>query len=113
MAEHLKAVQSSLALAAAARIVDEALAIRAKEGLLPLAVAVLDAGGNLVRQGAILVALGIAMALMLICLLLARRLARLFGDTGASVIGRVLGVLLAALAAQIALDGIRQSLGLA
>jgi len=48
MAEHLKAVQSSLALAAAARIVDEALAIRAKEGLLPLAVAVLDAGGNLV-----------------------------------------------------------------
>ena len=48
MAEHLAAVQSSLALAAAAKIVDEALAIRAKEGLLPLAVAVLDAGGNLV-----------------------------------------------------------------
>ncbi len=48
MAEHLAAVQSSLALAAAAKIVDEALAVRAKEGLLPLAVAVLDAGGNLV-----------------------------------------------------------------
>lgn len=48
MAEHLKAVQSSLTLAAAAKIIDEALAIRAKVGLLPLAVAVLDAGGNLV-----------------------------------------------------------------
>ena len=32
----------------AARIVDEAIAVRRKEGLLPLAVAVLDAGGNLV-----------------------------------------------------------------
>jgi glc operon protein GlcG len=41
-------VASSLQLAAAAKIVDEALAARAKEGLLPLAVAVLDAGGNLV-----------------------------------------------------------------
>ena len=35
-------------LDAAARIVDEAIAVRRKEGLLPLAVAVLDSGGNLV-----------------------------------------------------------------
>lgn len=48
MAEHLKSVHSSVALAAAARIVDEAIAIRKREGLLPLAVAVLDSGGNLV-----------------------------------------------------------------
>ena len=48
MAEHLKVVQSSLALAAAAKIVDEALAVRGREGVLPLAVAVLDSGGNLV-----------------------------------------------------------------
>jgi glc operon protein GlcG len=46
--EHLKAVDSSLRLEVAARIVDEAIAVRRKEGLLPLAVAVLDAGGNLV-----------------------------------------------------------------
>jgi uncharacterized protein GlcG (DUF336 family) len=46
--EHLKAVDSSLRLEVAARIVDEAIALRHKEGLLPLAVAVLDAGGNLV-----------------------------------------------------------------
>jgi uncharacterized protein GlcG (DUF336 family) len=48
MAEHLRRVQSSLPLEAAARIVDEALAARAKEGVMPLAVAVLDSGGNLV-----------------------------------------------------------------
>lgn len=48
MAELLKSVKSSLSLAAAATIVDEALAARAAEGLLPLAVAVLDSGGNLV-----------------------------------------------------------------
>jgi uncharacterized protein GlcG (DUF336 family) len=41
-------VHSSLPLAVAARIVDKAIAIRIKEGLLPLAVAVIDAGGNLV-----------------------------------------------------------------
>jgi glc operon protein GlcG len=48
MAEQLHPVHSSLALAAAAAIVDEAIAVRMREGLLPLAVAVLDAGGNLV-----------------------------------------------------------------
>lgn len=48
MAEHLKALQSSLQLSAAAHIVDAALAIRAREGVLPLAVAVLDSGGQLV-----------------------------------------------------------------
>ncbi|MDH3320030.1 MAG: heme-binding protein [Betaproteobacteria bacterium] len=48
MSELLKAVSSSLNLAAASRIVDAAITERAKNGLLPLAVAVLDAGGNLV-----------------------------------------------------------------
>lgn len=48
MPEHLKPIASSLGLEAASRIVDAALAERRKHGLLPLAVAVLDAGGNLV-----------------------------------------------------------------
>jgi len=48
MAEHLKHVQSSLPLEAAGRIVDAAIAERRKHGVLPLAVAVLDSGGNLV-----------------------------------------------------------------
>jgi uncharacterized protein GlcG (DUF336 family) len=46
--EHLKAVSSSLTLETAARILDEAIALRRREGVLPLAVALLDAGGNLV-----------------------------------------------------------------
>ncbi len=48
MAEQLKSVASSLTLGLAAAIVDAAIAARKREGLLPLAVAVLDAGGNLV-----------------------------------------------------------------
>jgi uncharacterized protein GlcG (DUF336 family) len=48
MERKLRPVHSSLPLAAAAAIVDGAIALRISEGLLPLAVAVLDAGGNLV-----------------------------------------------------------------
>ena len=48
MGEQLKNIHSSLTLALAARIVDGAIAARKKAKLLPLAVAVLDAGGNLV-----------------------------------------------------------------
>ncbi len=48
MAHTLHPIHSSLALEIAERIVDAALAARRKEGLMPLAVAVLDAGGGLV-----------------------------------------------------------------
>lgn len=48
MSELLRPVHTSLPLSTAARIVDEALAIRAREYLLPVAVAVIDSGGNLV-----------------------------------------------------------------
>lgn len=48
MNEQLNAVQTSLSLAMANAILNECLAVRQKEGLLPLAVAVLDAGGQLV-----------------------------------------------------------------
>ena len=48
MPEQLRAVHSSMPLSVAAHIVDEAIAVRTREGLLRLAVAVLDAGGNLV-----------------------------------------------------------------
>ena len=48
MAEHLIPIASSLSLALASRITDEALRLRQAHGLLPLAVAVLDAGGHAV-----------------------------------------------------------------
>ena len=48
MNEQLHAVQTSLSLALANANLNECLAVRQKEGLLPLAVAVLDAGGQLV-----------------------------------------------------------------
>lgn len=70
------------------------------------------ADGHLPLMLLMQLALLLAIALTLATLLLARNVARLLGKTGAHVVGRVLGVLLAALAAQLALDGVREALGL-
>lgn len=48
MNEQLKSLSSSLNLKIASSILEECIAVRQREGLLPLAVAVLDAGGQLV-----------------------------------------------------------------
>ena len=50
------------------------------------------------------------MLLTLLCLLLAPQLLKLLGATGANVIGRLLGVILAALATQFMLEGLRTGL---
>lgn len=68
-------------------------------------------GGDAWQVGVIMAALAVALAITLLALLAARRVQHLLGETGSSVIGRVLGVLLAALAAQIALEGLRETLG--
>ena len=49
MAEQLIPIYSSLSVAIASRIVDEVVRLREAHNNLPLAVAVLDAGGQLVR----------------------------------------------------------------
>ncbi len=66
------------------------------------------AGGDPLRIAAIEAAVAVVIGLQFVALLGARWMAKLLGDTGSSVAGRVLGVLLAALAMQIALDGLKQ-----
>jgi len=59
----------------------------------------------------ILAALGSVMVLTLFALVLASPLMKVFGDKVEAVITRLLGVLLAALAAQFVIDGLRGSFG--
>jgi multiple antibiotic resistance protein len=60
------------------------------------------------------ISLGLAALIVatLVAMLSARALARLMGTTGASVVGRVLGILVAALAAQFILEGLQTALHL-
>ena len=67
------------------------------------------AGGAWTSMAVLLLALVVAIALTLLALLGARYIARLLGPTGSNVVGRVLGVLLAALAAEFALQGVREA----
>lgn len=62
---------------------------------------------SLFEIGAVFVSLFAVIALAFVALVTAGSLARLLGLTGANVISRVLGVILAALAAQYVVDGIK------
>ena len=78
-------------------------------GMTTMVVLHSHAGGDPWKTLAIEAAVAVCIGATFLCLLGAKWIARGLGDTGASVAGRVLGVLLAALAVQIALDGLRQA----
>ncbi|MDX1653682.1 MAG: MarC family protein [Candidatus Competibacteraceae bacterium] len=65
--------------------------------------------GELTGQLTVLLVLVVVLLLTLAALLLAGRIVGLFGITGVNVITRVLGIVLAALAAQYILDGLARS----
>ena len=69
-----------------------------------------EQGDNPAVIGATLVVVILVLAIALGSLLLSGRLLRLIGETGANVISRVLGVVLAELAAQYILDGLQAGL---
>ena len=64
-------------------------------------------GGDITRLSLLI---GVIVAVLLVCLIafaLAERISRVFGTTGNIVLSRLLGVLLAALAVQFVVDGVR------
>ena len=70
---------------------------------------VADAQGDPAQIAVVIAALAAVLTLVLIAMLLASQVQKRLGSTGAHVLSRVFGVLLAALAVQFLFDGIRDS----
>lgn len=64
-----------------------------------------EQGGDPLVLGTVLAVIAAVLALTLVALLFAARIANVLGATGANVVSRVLGIVLAAMAVQFMLDG--------
>jgi len=62
---------------------------------------------SFVEQGQTLLAMYVVLLIALVLMLLATRIYRIIGDSGASIISRVMGLILASVATASALDGIK------
>ena len=90
------------------------LAVPLMAGPAAITACVLLAGradGQAARLAALLGVIVVVMAICLAVFALASQIARLMGTTGNVVLSRLLGVLLAALAVQFVIDGVRAALG--
>ena len=83
-----------------------AFPLLAGPGALTSIVLLMGRAASPLAAAEVIAALFVVMAITLALLLAASRVVRLLGVTGANVVSRVLGILLAALAAQLVLDGI-------
>lgn len=83
-----------------------AFPLLAGPGALTSIVLLMERASNPLAALGVIAALIAVMAVTLVLLLAASRVAQLVGVTGANVISRVLGIVLAALAAQLVLDGV-------
>jgi len=63
--------------------------------------------GDPLRLGALLAVIAVVMLLCFVAFELANRIAKLLGTTASAVLSRILGVLLAALAVQFVIDGVK------
>jgi multiple antibiotic resistance protein len=78
-------------------------------GSLSAVVLLMGRSAGLGESIAILVLLALCLALTFMALLTSEHLQRWLGETGSDVVGRISGVLLAALAVQFVFDGLRQA----
>lgn len=78
-------------------------------GSLAAVVLLMGRSGSWASDLAIVLVLAFCLVLTLVAMITADRLVSLLGKTGADVVGRVSGVLLAALAVQYVFDGLRQA----
>jgi multiple antibiotic resistance protein len=69
------------------------------------------AGGDPVRLALLLAVIAIVCAVTYVVYLMAGRIARVLGVTGNVVLSRLLGIILAALAVQFVIDGVRAVVG--